>query len=247
MMLATFLFACRALAAPDMGDLTPDLSDPKVRLETQLDVLEGLVDNGMHEQALSMIGEMHKQGAQDVRVDVIQGRAMHLAGMDGEAVALLAKVTKKAPNRADGWAELGLVYADTGKVPDAVAALRRANRIAPEDAEILNNYGFALLADNKAEQAVGCFQKALAIDPGSVSTRNNLGFALVRLDRYDEALASFRSASDEGDARYNLGVACELHADKAGAITNYQAAIGAHPGHPLAVAALSRLLNEGTP
>ena len=236
-----------AFAAPDATELTPDLSDPKVRLETQIDVLNGLVNNGMHEQALAMIGEMHKQGAQDVRVDVIQGRAMHLAGLDDEAVTLLAKVTKKYPNRADGWAELGLVYADAGRVADAVSALRRANRITPESADILNNYGFALLADNKPEQAADCFRRALAIDPGSVATRNNLGFALVRLDRYEDALAAFRTAGDEGDARYNLGVACEMHADKAGAITNYQAAVSARPGHPAAVAALSRLLNEGTP
>ena len=236
-----------ALAAPEVLDLQPDLSNPKIRLETQLDVLEGLVDAGMHEQALSMIGEMHKQGAADVRVDVIQGRAMHLAGLDAEAIVLLKQVTKRHPNRGEGWATLGLVYADAGMVSDAVAALKKAHRIDPGDADILNNLGFALLAAGQAEQAVEYLRKAIAVDPGAVATRNNLGFALVRLDRYDEALAAFRASGDEADARYNLGVACELHDDIAGALTSYHAAISARPGHALAVPALARLLKEGSP
>lgn len=247
MSLAMLILVGTGWAAPEVLDLRPDLSDPKVRLETQLDVLEGLVDAGMHEQALSMIGEMHKQGAKDPRVDVIQGRAMHIAGMDAEAIVLLQRVTKRHPNDAEAWATLGLVYADGGQVAESVAALKRAHRIEPEDADILNNLGFALLAGGQAEQAVDYFRKALGVDPGSVATRNNLGFALVRLDRYDEALSAFRTASDEADARYNLGVACELHDDKAGALTSYQAAISARPGHSLAVLALARLLKEGSP
>lgn len=234
-------------AVPEVVDYQPDLSNPKVRLETQLEVLEGLVDNGMHEQALSMIGEVRKQGARDVRLDLIQGRAMHLAGLDDEALALVQKVTKKHPSHGEALAALGLMYADAGRVNDAVDALKRAARILPDDADIQNNLGFALLAQGNAELAAGCFRKALALDPGSVATRNNLGFALVRLDRYDEALKAFRTGNGEADARYNLGVACEMHDDRAGALTSYQAAISAQPGHAAAVEALSRLLKEGSP
>ena len=225
----------------------PDLTDDRVRLATQLDVLDALVDNNMPEQALAMVGEMHKQGAKDVRIDVAQGRAMHLRGLDHDAERILLDAVQKNPRSADARAALGVLQADLGKIAEAEATLKKAVSLDRKSADIANNYGFVLLASGQAELAVAAFQGALAIDPASARTRNNLGFALVRLDRYDEALEMFRAVGPEADARYNFGVACEQHGDRASAITNYQAAVEASPGHPAAVSALARILKEVSP
>lgn len=237
-----------ATAAPAGAEVQPDLTDDRERLSTQLDVLEALLDNGMAEQALAMIGEMGKQGAVDVRIDVAKGRAMHQRGLDHDAERVLRAVVKKYPRNAPAWAQLGILLADTGKVPEAVTALEKAARLAPKDGDVANNLGYVRLAAGDAEGAVTAFHQALELDPASVRTRNNLGLALVRLDRHDEALEAFRAAAvDEADARYNLGVACEGAGDRAGALTAYQTATSLRPGHPAAVAALSRLLKEPSP
>jgi len=236
-----------ALAGPPAGPPQPDLSDDRVRLATQLDVLEALVDNGMPEQAMAMVAEMHKQGADDPRIDVAQGRAMHQRGLDHDAERALEAAVKRAPRSADAWSALGVLQADLGKLGAAESSLARAVKFDPKNPDIQNNYGFVLLAVGRPELAIPAFQAALAADPSSTRARNNLGFAYVRLDRYDEALEMFRAAASEPDARYNFGVACEQNGDRAAALTSYQAAVTAQPGHALAVAALSRLLKEGSP
>jgi pentatricopeptide repeat protein len=241
------LFVAAALAGPPSG-VQPDLADPRVKLATQLDILEGLLDNGMADQALSMVGEMHRQGVHEVELDILEGRAMHQGGLDHDAERLLRAVTRRAPGNAAAWAQLGIVLADTGNVAEAVTALKKAARFAPRDPDVLNNYGFVLLAAGEPSEALETFRQALAIDPASERTRNNLGFVLVRLDRYDEALEAFRAAArTESDARYNFGAACEQKGDRAAAIVAYEAAVRFEPGHPSAVPALSGLLSEATP
>ncbi len=233
-----------ALAGP-LAKAGPDLSDARVRLATQLDVLDTMLENGMAEQALAMIGEMHKQGAKDARIDIAKGRAMHQRGLDHDAERVLREVTKKYPGRAEGWAQLGVLLADVGQVPEAVTSLKRAARLAPSDAGIANNLGFVLLAQGDAEGAVDALRDALELEPAATRTRNNLGFALVRLDRYDEAMETFRAAAgEESDARYNFGAACEAAGDRPAAITAYERAISIRPGHSQAVPALSRILKE---
>ncbi len=222
----------------------PDLTDPAVREATQLDVLDALLEAGMAEQALEMVSEMRKSGADSVRLDVAQARAMHMRGLATDATELLLGVVKKHPREASAWSQLGVVYADGGKLEEAEAALRKAAKLQPENADIQNNLGFVLLSARKNEPAIDAFRVALKLDPASKRTRNNLGFALVRLERYDEALEAFRAANAEPDARYNFGVACESAGDRAAAITSYQAAVSAQPGHPQAAAALTRLLKE---
>ncbi len=236
-----------AFAGTEPG-IQPDLANPRVKLETQLDILEGFLNNSMPDQALAMVGEMHKQGVRSVELDVLEARAMHLEGLDHDAERLLRKVTRSSPGHATAWAQLGVVLADGGQLAEAASALKKAARLAPRDADVLNNYGFVLLASGQSEPALEAFRQALAIDPASERTRNNLGFALVRLDRYDEAMETFRAAArSEADARYNFGAACEQKGDRASAIVAYETAIRFQPGHPGAVPALSRILLESSP
>ncbi len=222
----------------------PDLDDPAVREATQLEVLDALLEAGMAEQALEMVSQMRKSGATGVRLDVAQARAMHMRGLTTDATELLLAVVKKHPREASAWSQLGVVYADASKLDEAETALRKAAKLQPSNADVQNNLGFVLLSARKFEPAIDAFRAALKTDPASKRTRNNLGFALVRIERYDEALEAFRAANSEPDARYNFGVACESAGDRAAALTSYQAAVSAQPGHPQAAAALTRILQE---
>lgn len=236
-----------ALATPawarPAAEAAPDLTQPAERARAQLDVLDGLVRSGMVSDALGVAAQLRAAGLDDPRLDLLQARAMHAQGMNAQAVAMLRGLTRRTPRDAAVWSELGLVLADLNDTTGAIDALDHARRRAPADAAILNNLGYLRLAANQPDRAVTLFEAALVQDPSSARTRNNLGFALARLERDTEALELFRAAGTEGDARYNLGVACELRGDTASALTQYQAALAAAPEHASAAAALARLLH----
>ncbi len=234
-----------AWAAPDMP--RGPVAEERARVDAQVNVVTSLIDTGLNEKALQVLADVRSQGGDDARLDVLQARALHATGMSAEARALLELHTARVPRDAEGWSTLGIVLADAGDVPGSIRALERASKLDPDDAVVLNNLGFARLSANDAEEAVRLFRASLTRDPSQVRTRNNLGFALARLERDMEALQAFRAANTEGNARYNLGVACVNRGDRPSAITQFNAALEAAPGHLAATAALDRLLSEASP
>ncbi len=242
------LLLCSLLAAPlasarEAESLSPDLSQPEARAQAQLDVLQGLVKGGMNEDALKVAAQLRADGMKDPRLDLLQAQAMHAQGMSSQAADMLRSLTKHQPRNAAGWSALGVVLADQKDTAGAIDALEHARRLTPDDAQVLNNLGYLEMATGQNQRAVTLYEQAIVQDPSSVRTRNNLGFALARLEHDTDALAAFRAAGSEADARYNMGVACEMRGDTASALTNYQAAISASENHPLARAALARLLH----
>lgn len=235
------------LAAGPVVAAGPDRSDVNARTESQIHILDGMIDAGLPEEALRGLAEVRAGGADDPRLDVIQAHALHLTGLQAEALALLQAHLRRHKRDAEAWALLGVVYADGGRLPEAIDALDRALRLAPRDPEVLNNLGYVELAAGKPEKAVEHLRASLTLDASQPRTRNNLGFALARLERDVEALEAFRAANNEADARYNLGVACEMRGDRASAINHFQAALSVRPDHPGAANALQRLLTGGSP
>jgi len=225
----------------------PDFSDPEVKRRVQLDLLQGLYDSKMYDDALGVATEMRQQGVKDDRLDILQGKVQSAKGMHNEAIDLLTALTRRSPRNADAWAALGVAYADGERVPDAIAALERAVKLNPKDPASLNNLGYLCMVGGKSDRAIEVFKQALVLDPASARTHNNLGFALARAERDSDALEAFRGGGTEADARYNLGVACELRNDTASALTQYQAAIQIQPDYPQAKAALARLLHQESP
>lgn len=248
-MIALLLSAHLALAKDTTPPAyQPDLSDPQVKLDTQLRILDTLVGSGMAPQALDMVHTMRSEGTTDVRLDVVEARAMSAVGMQKEALTQLQEVVKTHRRDASAWAALGVLYADEKDLPSAVAALEKAERLDPKDAKIHNNLGWLYLSQGKTDASLRELREAVKLDPASATDRNNLGFALMRAEKDPEALQAFRAAAatdggGEAQARYNMGVACEQRGEPESAIVNYQAALQAQPDHPLAKAALARLLN----
>lgn len=240
------LAAALVAAAPAWAEDAPrpDFQDPATRTRAQLDVLQGLVDAGMTDSALEVARELRGGGMKEDRLDILQATAMHQQGMNTDALSMLRAVVDRHPRNAAAWGAIGLLHADLKQVPEAVAALERAARLDKGNAAFLNNLGFVQYAAGNDTAAVEAYRAAVVLDPTDARTRNNLGFALARLGKDPEALEAFRAAGSEADARYNLGVACELRSDAASALTNYQAALAARPDHVLAQNALNALLSS---
>jgi Tfp pilus assembly protein PilF len=229
------------------SDSRVDLADPRARADAQASVVAGLVEAGMYREALVAISELRGRGEDPPGLVPLQARAMHATGLSSEALALLDAHVKHRRRDAVAHAVRGLILADLGRVTEAVAALRRAAKRLPDDPGIRNNLGVALLAAGAPADAESAFRAALARDPANLRARNNLGFALARQGKDDDALASFRAAGDEGAARYNLGVACELRGDVPSALLQYRASLVARPDDPATRTALARLLPPAPP
>lgn len=223
-------------------EVRPDLTDPQIRLSAQLDLIEGLMEAGIPQDALRVARELRAQGVDHWKLDLVQARALQRLGVLAEAIPLAESATRRARRAWEAWAALGVMYADAHRLDEAINALERALRLHHDDPGLLNNLGYLQMVNGSPEVAVELFQASLALDPTSNQTRNNLGFALARLERDSEALDAFRAAGSEAEARYNLGVACELRQDTASALTQYQAALRARPDFPQARSALDRLL-----
>lgn len=226
---------------------TEQVEDAPDPAHARVEVVNGMIEAGLTEQALALCAQLRAQGILDPALDVAQARALNVQGLHTEAEQLLGQVLKKHKRDASAWSTLGVVLADEGRLPEAVEALERANKLKPHDPSTLNNLGFVSMATGDAKKAVDYYRESLLADPSQKRTKNNLGFALVRLEEDQAALDMFRSAGSEAEARYNLGVACEWRSDRACAVVQYQASLQAAPGYEPAVTALKRLLVEENP
>jgi tetratricopeptide (TPR) repeat protein len=246
-LLLALLAAAPADAKAPRGAVQPDLDDPAVREATQLQVLSGLIDAGLTSEALKVAADLRALGVKSPGLDLLQARALNLQGQRTEALRLLEALVDDHPRDAEAWALLGLVYADAGRPTEGVKALERAASLKKDDADILNNLGYLYLAVGENGRAVATLQRAITLNPTLRRARNNLGFALARQERDMEALEAFRGAGTEADARYNLGVACELRRDTASALNEYRAVLQLEPDYAKASEALDRLLSKETP
>lgn len=131
-------------------------------------------------------------------------------GKYAEAVAVLEKAIKLAPENEELRFNLAFSYNRIGRAREAIAQYRETIRILPEYAEAHNNLGNLLVRNGDVGGAVEQFQAAIKYQPENSSAHNNLGTALVRIGKPTEALAQFEEAirlrADYAEAWQNLGL-----------------------------------------
>ncbi len=91
-----------------------------------------------------------------------------------QALELLAKAKRLAPEDAMVAAELGRAWLAAGRPAEALAEFGRALALEPHSARALNNRGVALLALGQTEAARQDFERALRMDPCQADARSNL-------------------------------------------------------------------------
>jgi hypothetical protein len=109
------------------------------------------------------------------------------------------------PGSPRGWANLGALYAEAGRLNEAEIAMRRAAHAAPWDARMRDNLGLVLQALGREEEALAEYQAAVRGYPPLVQPRIRLAEILIRRGEKERALAilsdALRFELDEGDAR----------------------------------------------
>jgi Flp pilus assembly protein TadD len=84
-------------------------------------------------------------------------------------------LTRTHPDLGGPHADLGLIYRQSGKLPEAVAALENAVRASPQQPIYLNQLGLAYRQQGRFDKARGAYEEALRVDPDYATAALNLG------------------------------------------------------------------------
>ena len=110
----------------------------------------------------------------DVRADY--DNAMHLldAKQYDQGIALLLKVTQKAPSAAAAYVDLGIAYGKSGDLDKALASLTRAVELNPRQLVAYNELGILYRRKGEFVAARDSYERALGVFPGFHYARLNL-------------------------------------------------------------------------
>jgi predicted O-linked N-acetylglucosamine transferase (SPINDLY family) len=97
--------------------------------------------------------------------------------------------------RFDALNLLGVIAAQTRRLPEAADLLRRAVKSRPTDAAAHNNYANVLKALQRDDEALKSYDRALKLDPRNAEAHHNRGVVLQGLGHLEEACRSYERAT----------------------------------------------------
>jgi Flp pilus assembly protein TadD len=136
------------------------------------------------------------------------GIGLFLQGDLQGADAAFAKVAQAAPNRGDGWVNMGRVRLQEGNLPGAERVLKQALKVNPLLASAHYFYASLLRDEGHYAQAISELKFTLQQYPYDRVARNDLGRTLFLERRYTDAIREFKNViaidPEDVEANYNL-------------------------------------------
>jgi tetratricopeptide (TPR) repeat protein len=121
------------------------------------------------------------------------------------------KATQLEPSIPELWANLGLMYHESGKSADAIHSFKEAIRLNPSLFVPQLFLGIEFLGAKNPEAAIPFLEKAEKLNPNDLQAALNLGKAYAMLDRSDHAADAYsratRLAPNNGSTWLSLGMA----------------------------------------
>jgi Flp pilus assembly protein TadD len=110
----------------------------------------------------------------DVRADYDNAMRLLEAKQYDQGIALLLKVTQKAPNATAAYVDLGIAYGKSGDLDKAVASLKHAVELNPRQLVAYNELGIVYRRKGEFAAARESYERALGVFPGFHYARLNL-------------------------------------------------------------------------
>ena len=111
------------------------------------------------------------------------GSCIASAGASTRRWCCFRRRLRATPNRAEGFASLGLVFHLLGHFKEALVSYDEGLALDPGNMELLNRRGVALLELSRPLDALESFERVLAADPDHLDALGNYGNALIKLNR----------------------------------------------------------------
>ena len=172
----------------------------------------------------------------------------HATGQLAQAEALYREILAQAPNHAETFHRLGVLFFQTSRPDEASRFLARAIQLDPNQANYYSNLGVVLADRKQYPQAAEVLHKALSLRPDLPDTHNNLANVLNELGRTHEAVSSYQRAislrPDYVEAHYNLGNVLLKLGQTKDSIAAQQRAISFRPAYAEAHCSLAAALRD---
>jgi Flp pilus assembly protein TadD len=110
----------------------------------------------------------------DVRADYDNAMRLLEAKQYDQGIALLLKVTQKAPSATAAYVDLGIAYGKSGDLDKAIASLKRAVELNPRQLVAYNELGIVYRRKGEYAAARENYERALGVFPGFHYARLNL-------------------------------------------------------------------------
>ena len=117
--------------------------------------------------------------------------ALTRVGRRVQALPLLAKAARLAPNDPNIHLALGILCLELEDLEGAEAALRRAGALAPTTPAVVGNLGIALQELGRTEEALKAFTTVARMAPQDILAHCNRALVLLRMGRWREGLLEF--------------------------------------------------------
>ena len=113
------------------------------------------------------------------------------------------------PSVAELWANLGLMYHESGKTAEAIRSFKEAVRLNPSLFVPQLFLGIEYLGSRNPEAAIPFLEKAEKLNPNDVQAVLNLGKAYAMMDRADHSAEAYARAAqlapNDGNIRLSIG------------------------------------------
>jgi tetratricopeptide (TPR) repeat protein len=155
---------------------------------------EDLYRQGNLEGAIAAYERALEMGVGDVEATISLARLLALERRTIEAVEYAEQAVDQAPESAQAWAVLGMVYDWHAEVDRALETCQHAIELAPDHAD-----AYAYLAEAQADagqwaEATHTIQTAVELDDQSVNVQRNYGYVMEVQGNYWEAVRGYKQA-----------------------------------------------------
>jgi Flp pilus assembly protein TadD len=128
-------------------------------------------------------------------------------------IILFTDTVGKSPDALVPHNNLGIAYAERGRIDEAINEYITALKINPNHADVHNNLGNIYLKQGRINEAINEYVTVLKLKPDSAEAHNNLGADYANIGRMYEAEKEFQEVLNlnpgDVEARKNLEILTE--------------------------------------